>query len=238
MAKKKKSSKKKTKKEKVEEIFEIEKEGKEKIVSEKGNEEIKIETKTQIESQNKQLKYILLTIGLFFLLTMTFFFVSSLKTNFEYEGMKFNVIKEGNLIFYQTSFPTKINGKPFNYNFFIRNDPRKLDKIDFEGELSTKDFLVWNYTDEFHCEGDGTIAIANVNHLYEFMKIKVLLDPNATCDEEDRYMFVNILPGEKTKIEQFGPSCYNIYVKNCEILEATERFMVETFIQLNSENEI
>jgi len=36
-----------------------------------------------------------------------------------------------------------------------------------------------------------------------------------------------------TKIEQFGTACYDIYIKNCEILEGTERFMFETLVKVN-----
>ena len=61
--------------------------------------------------------------------------------------------------------------------------------------------------------------------------IKVIKDPNATCDSEGKYMFLNIQPGETTKIKQTGPSCYVMEVKDCEILKATERMMVETFVR-------
>ena len=62
---------------------------------------------------------------------------------------------------------------------------------------------------------------------------KVIRDENATCDSEGRYMYINLKSGDKTKIEQSGNACYDILINNCEILEGTERFMVETFAKLN-----
>jgi len=46
-------------------------------------------------------------------------------------------------------------------------------------------------------------------------------------------MFVLIQESTRTSIEQFGPACYNINIKNCEILEGTERFLADTFVEIN-----
>ena len=46
-------------------------------------------------------------------------------------------------------------------------------------------------------------------------------------------MFVKLQEANKTSIEQVGPACYNININNCEILEGTERFMIETFVEIN-----
>jgi len=240
MVKKKKVAKKKTKKSKVKEIFEVEKKGEEKIVEKKGAEEILISKKDQNKQQNKQLKYILILIGFAFFLVFVFSLVSYLRTNFEYKGVEFDIVKDsGGIIFYKTSLPVVSEGKNLNYNFYLRNDPRKLKNVNFEGELDIKKFMVMNYTNEFSCEGYGVIAITNLMNLYQLVGTKVMKDDNASCDEQGRYIFLKILSGEKTKVEQFGPACYNLYVKDCEILEATERFMLETFVKLDGllENE-
>ena len=47
-------------------------------------------------------------------------------------------------------------------------------------------------------------------------------------------MFVNIRGGDKTSVEQYGPSCYNINVDECEILEGTERFVLEMLNDVGS----
>jgi len=231
---KKKAVKKKVSKKKVKEVFEVGKKGNEKIIEKKGSEEIPISNKNQVEQQNKLLKQVLLWLGFIIFLVLVFTLISYLRTNFKYNDVEFEVVKDsGGIIFYKTSLPVVSEGKNLNYNFYLRNDPKELKKVKFEGKLNIQEFMVMNYTNEFSCEGYGAIALTNMNTLYELIGTKVMKDDNATCDEEGRYMFVKILAGEKTKIEQFGPSCYNLYIKDCEILKGTERFMLETFVKID-----
>ena len=194
-------------------------------------------TKKEIEVQNKMLRNFFIGIGAFILvIVLVVLFVNSIK-HFEYKEVKFNIVKEGKIIFYNTAFPMyhSVTGQHVaDYNFYIRNDPRKLEKIPFNGELVLLDNLVINMTGDFHCDGDGIIAIANLVKLYEVIGTQVMKDENATCDSLGRYMFIQIQPGDETSIEQFGPACYKINVNNCEILEATERFMAETFVKINN----
>ncbi|MBU4308369.1 MAG: hypothetical protein KJ566_01070, partial [Nanoarchaeota archaeon] len=197
-----------------------------------------ISNKNQIDQQNKLLKQVLLWLGFIIFLVLVFTLISYLRTNFKYDNVEFEVVKDsGGIIFFKTSLPVVSDGKNLNYNFYLRNDPKDLKNVRFEGKLDIKEFMVMNYTNEFSCEGYGAIAIANMNSLYNLIGTKVMKDDNATCDEQGRYIFLKILSGEKTKVEQFGPACYNLYVKDCEILEATERFMLETFVKIASEKE-
>ena len=53
------------------------------------------------------------------------------------------------------------------------------------------------------------------------------------CSSDGEYMYINLKEGEETRIEQTGTACYNILINNCEILEGTEKFMVETFANIN-----
>ena len=93
--------------------------------------------------------------------------------------------------------------------------------------------LILNVTTEnLFCDGDWQIAIGNLMNL-EIFNIKVGKDENASCDLEGRYTFVQISESNESKIEQYGPSCYHLYVADCEILPVTEKFMVETFLKIN-----
>ncbi len=233
--KSKKTSKKKVpkvKKEKVCEIFEVEKGGKEKIVKTCGMEPVKIATKDQIAHQNKLLLNILLTIGIFivgfFLILMIFYSMN----NFEYKGIKYNILKEGNIDFYHTSFPSLFvkPGIAVKYNVYLRNDPRELNDISFEGNLVMLEMAVMESKENFDCDGDGAIAIANFNQIMKAMGTSVIRDPEASCDSQGRYMFLELKSGEETKIVQTGPACYDIIVKDCEILEATERLLIQTSV--------
>ncbi|MEK6823582.1 MAG: hypothetical protein AABY06_00975 [Nanoarchaeota archaeon] len=198
------------------------------------NSDEKKPAKNQAEREKKQLRNVLLGLGIFVIvLVLAVFFINSIKS-FEYEETKFDIVREGDLILYNTKIALfNEKGEQYmNYNFFLRNDPRKSD-VEFDGELEIKKLAVINSEEEFNCDGDGIIAVANLNQLYEMVGTKVIRDENATCDSEGRYMYINLKSGDKTKIEQSGNACYDILINNCEILEGTERFMVETFAKLN-----
>ncbi|MFH1608225.1 MAG: hypothetical protein ABIA78_03760 [archaeon] len=212
--------------EESEDISEIEKdEG----VEDDGDKEEELSTDDLVEKQNKQLKNIFIAIGIFIgVLAVGYFVVDSMK-HFEYRGLTGEVVNE--IAPYKLSIPVHYKGDIVPYNFYLRNDPRNLDKIPFEGEIVLKDNMVIGGED-FNCDGDGIIGVANLLKLYEIAGTQVITDENATCDSEGKYMFVNIQKGDETGIEQVGPACYNINVNNCDILKATERFMVETFVEI------
>jgi hypothetical protein len=249
--KEKKETKKRKTKEEISEIFKIE-DGKEKVVKTHAEVEKKEEvpSKKQIKRENKILRNVIIfMIGLvliFFVVYAAIYFTN----HFKVDGIKFEVVKMGSLTFYKTSLPGIINysgdfvlgdygsGNEVEYNFYFRKDPRILRRISFDGGIiQIKKFNVINITDSFNCDGDGIIAIANLLKLYEVMEGSIIKDENASCDENGIYGWIQIKEGNETKIERFGPACFNLYVKDCEILDATERFMLETLIKLK-ENSI
>ena len=186
-------------------------------------------TKDEINEQNKTLKKVFIGVGVFIgVILLCVWFINSVRY-FEYEDVKFSVIKEGELILYNTALPVytqtgvSLSGQSVltehtaDYNFYLRNDPRKLEHIPFNGELEMRKILVINATKEFDCEGDQIIAIANLVQLYQFGGAQVIRDSNATCDEEGRYMFINLQEGEVSGIEQIGPGSYNLNINECEI---------------------
>ena len=245
MAKKKSRKKKDT--EEVCEVFEIEKKGKEKEKKVCNVVEKKHATKEEIKRQNKTLRNILIGLLIIVLLILGAIYIINSAKSFTYRGIKGNVVKKGDIIFYQFSFfPVKYQGKIVTYNIYIRNDPRKLDRIiPFEGEMDfgaifnkSYHILAVNISDDFTCEGDkqgdDIISLANMANLGA-LGIKVMGDDNATCDPEGRYMYINIKEGEESKITQIGESCYDLVVKDCEILKVTERFMVEAFVKYNEQ---
>jgi hypothetical protein len=196
------------------------------------------EKKTAISDkskENKTLKNFFIWMGICIAVIVLITLTINATKNFNYHGLKFNFVKEGNLPFYQTTF--QINsvstGKALaNYNFYIRNDPRKLEQeVPFEGELEVTKILVVNSTDGFSCEGKGVLAIGNLLNL-PYIGVEIKKDENATCDPSGRYTFLEIEPGNETKIEQTGVSCYRMEVSNCEILKGMERFMIEYFVKV------
>ena len=164
---------------------------------------------------------------------MAWFIIAQSVKTFEYKDLNFEIVQEGDIIFYRTSLPTMYQGQLTEYSFYLRNDARKLN-VPFNGNLDLKSDAVLNMESDFNCEGKGIIAIANLLKLYQFIGINIIADENATCDSEARYTFIQILGGPETKIEQTGQSCYDIYINDCGILEGTERLMIETLNKVRS----
>lgn len=194
--------------------------------------------KESTKSQNKILKNFLIGMGGIIVLIFLIVLLINSLNSFEYQGVKFKVVKfcdaKPCLITYNTEIPVIYQGKNTTYNFYLRNDPRKLtENVQFDGRLVFRDLMVLNSTSDFNCNGDGIIAVANLLNLYKIARISVIKDENATCDTAGRYMFVNLQESNETSIEKVGSACYNINIKNCEILKGTERFMVESFVEIN-----
>jgi hypothetical protein len=217
------------------EIFKVGK--KQKIIKVEGVEPEKKVSKNQIKEENKILKNIFMLIGGVIILILIGYLIIDNMKNFEYKGVSFKTVKfcdvEPCLILYQTTFPVISDGKNADYNIYLRNDPRKLDSIIFNGKMNLFGDMVINSTGDFSCDGDGIIAVANMVNFYELLGTNIFKNETLGCNNQDKYTFVQILEGNETKIEQIGFSCYNIEINNCEILEATERFMIESFIKVN-----
>lgn len=196
--------------------------------------EKRIKRKEQIKSENKILRNFFIGIGAIIVIIVLVILILNLTKNFEYQGVKFKIVREGDLILYRTSLPVIYQGEKIPYYFYLRNDPRDLgENVYFYGNLNLAEFLVINSTEGFNCGGDGIIAIANLQNLYKISGIEVMKDESAGCDEEGKYAFIQLQEGNETNIEKFGTACYNVNINNCEILKATERLMLESLIEIN-----
>lgn len=238
MVERKKEKKENKKKEEIHEIYEVEKDGKEKIIETSGIIKEESARRGEVEKENKILRNVLIAIGIVLLIIVLSIFIGRASTHFNYKGVKFDTVKEGELILYHTSFPVMYNGTKMDYNIYLRNDPRELGKtVPAKGTLLSIDDTVINLTQDIGCdgkEGRGT-AIANLVNLYGAVGKTIMKDENASCDALGRYMYIVIQPGNETRIEKFGPNCYNINIKDCEILEGTERFIVGMLVKINAD---
>jgi len=190
--------------------------------------------KEQATNQNKILRNFFIGMAILVVLIVSIVYIIQYTKKFEYRGVDFKIVKSGNLVFYNTKIPVVVDGKNAEYNFYLRSDPRKLEEeVSFNGDLDLAQNLVLNSTEDFNCDGFGVIATANLVNLYKVSGINVIKDQNATCDSEGRYAFINLQKGSETRIDKVGPACYNVNISNCEILEATERLMLESFIEIN-----
>jgi len=192
-------------------------------------------SKKELEAQNKTLKNVFVGLGIFvFVIVIVALSINSIR-HFEYEGVEFNVIKEGEIIFYNAVFPLyhSMTGKHISdYNVYLRNNPKKLEKVVFDGEVNLRPDTVINITMDFDCDGNEMIAVGNLVQVLERFGTKVIKDPEAGCDAMgSEYVFIQIREGNETSIEQWAPTCYNFYVNDCEILEVTEKFIVDLLVK-------
>ena len=199
--------------------------------------EKRVREERQRTRENVQLKIFFMIIGIVIVVVLATMFIINQTKHFEQDGVTFNVVKE--IAPYQTSLPVIYEGKNASYNFYLRNDPRKLtEEISFDGEINLEvpmNQMVINITGEVDCNKDSGIAVGNLVSLYRVSGISVIKDENATCDKKGRYLFLQIEPGNETRIKQTSDACYTMYINNCGILKGTERFMVETFKQIHKE---
>lgn len=198
--------------------------------------EPKIIHQKEFQDQNKVLRNFLLFIGIVLVVFVSWILFSYFQSTFDYHGVKFAKVNE--IAPYMTSLPVKsgITGQASQettYGFYLRNDPRKLDAIPFDGKLTFLKNVVMNSTGDIKCGGMGVIGTANMANLYSIIGSRVVRDPNVSCDDTGRYTFIQIEAGNETKIKQIGNFCYLLTFKDCEVLQVTERYMTEMFVKLN-----
>lgn len=223
---------KKTDKKKEKEIAQIE----QKIENNIEDAEIKEEKnehpdKKQIFSENKILVNFLIILGIMAIAFVIIVIVSNSSKSFTVDGVKYSLFQEGQLTLYNTKIPVVVNGTNAEYNIYLRNDPRTLNKnVPFNGSLYIRPYMVINASDSLNCNGDGILAVANIVNTYEgALGTSVIKDENVSCDNQTRYVYLNIQPSNETSVQEIAPACYNINVNNCQVLAATERYLTETF---------
>ncbi|GIU68576.1 MAG: hypothetical protein KatS3mg001_426 [Candidatus Pacearchaeota archaeon] len=199
----------------------------------------------KISYEEKILRVVLLSALIILILVFVIAYIINLPRSFEYRGVKFKVVNfcdQGPCLkTYNTQLPVtyRENGqlKKANYNFYLRNDPRTLEKkVVFEGNLSLKKNLFMDITFDKSCKGYESVAVANFATLYRIMDVNINATSDFGCDLLGNSMYISLQESNSTNIKQIGPACYEINIKDCEILEGMERFMVETFVKLNEKS--
>ena len=237
MAKKIKKSVKKEDKEEVCEVFDVGKGKSEKEIS-----SCKIIPKRHATEEEKKehegiLKIVVISIIGILLVTMgTWYFIESQKS-FNYVGLKFKILQEGDVTFYHTTIPW-FNGTQYmgTYKVYLRKDPRIVAQtVLMDEKISWRSIVVLNSSErKASCQGDEIISIANLDQI---IRTGIGLDigryANASCDEQGRYTFLNIQEGNTTQIVKYGPSCYTLEYAKCEILDVTERLIVKALAEYN-----
>lgn len=223
--------------------------------SKAGYEEKKIEEnveekKVDVKKQNKQIQWALILMASLIIIIVAVPYINKNYLNaFDYYGLEFHKTKLGDLTFYSTRFPVVLTGKVVGeYAVNLRNDPRDLNSIPVNVSNNTVDFVIdgKKYGDVFItlnpemqlCE-DTTIALAGLSLFLgdsglkvksafsdeKFAKMKNHTYRWCDTDHFDTVIYVN--DGLETSIKEIDPYCYQITFKDCEILQAVEKFELE-----------
>ncbi len=237
MEKEKKGKKKTQKKEEISGVFGVGSD-EEKIVQAQTIEkaEEKPAPQEQIKKENKIFRDIIIVMIGFALMFFVVYLIITSMGKFEVDGVNFQMVKEGDLILYKTSIPVFVgdNKTKADYNFYLRTDPRTLKKdVPLIGNLTFRRNLVLDVTTEdLFCDGDWTIALANMQKLYTLLGFN-LLAKNKSIDyePESEYMFLTINKANQTAIKEITGNAYEMNITNCKVLPAFEKFMLEAFIK-------
>jgi len=202
--------------------------------------EIPVETpKVDEKKYEKQLKYILIILAGIIIMVFAMYFISQSSKNFEYLDLNIQKIQMGKLNLYYVEFPLKdVTGNVVGYSAsYFRADPRKLGDITIDGKirLKTTTALVAD-SEVVHCEDSilagaslaqflgkaGVKTIGATSNKTEAQELKM---EYATCKDTSKYSVVEFRNSTETKITQNG-DCYIVEVANCNIMNASERFMI------------
>lgn len=210
---------------------------KEKLIEEKD-----IIGKKEIEKkQNKQIKMVLVAIAFIIGIFIGAFFIGNELRKFDFSGMEFEKIKQGELTLFHTVIPIKdFNGNLIaNYNLFLRYDPRQI-SIPINGIISLQRDMIIAADPKLDACEEKFFGVTLVRFLKEAASRNIEIattDKNvsnetglmyADCSLADNKTIVLMKEEKMTQIYQNETQCYVIAVSNCEIGKAIERFIVGT----------
>ena len=195
------------------------------------------------DKQNKYIKYFVLIMAIILLIIVAFAFKPK-EAKFEYLGMEFERVMFDKIPLYQTVVQpiNRITGEAsgINYVIYLRNDPRKLEFVPIIGRIKlTRDVIVAldKSITEANCV-NATLAALNMGQFMNAAGIKALRGTTnlteaeednlryASCESSDNISVIITEIGNKTEVVQEDVNCYKIKVNNCQVIEATERFLV------------
>lgn len=177
-----------------------------------------------------------------FFANMGYFF--NKESKFEYKNLTFYIEDLQGLTLYHYAYSSQAeNGVVYDNNLYLRTDPRK-NNISVEGKLlfgvNSTVYLTMNTSGLLNCpsiQRDASIipfflATNSLNTLIglaDETEAKTSNISYITCDKYPNSDVISIKAGNETKISK-NNNCFAITIANCELLEASEKFEVQTII--------
>jgi len=169
---------------------------------------------------------------------------------FEYGGFSFYKEKEGDITFYKSLLGyVTASGENIPFILKLRNDPRVLDEIQFEGVLKLKNETILSVSPNIANCSDTYITMIDFARTLKAFGISAKAattdvnyskEYNATladCRNSLGRTVVVMKEGNETKISQeklVFKDCYVIEIKDCKIGQSFERFLLELIKSSNS----
>lgn len=178
---------------------------------------------------------------------LLFYFMFRNAGVFVYEGIRFQKTDSNGLTLYHGKIGMKTAQGAFNYNLYLRNDPRNLAGIqaDISAVLRRTGYISFEPRIS-SCYGSSLAAYNLASFLSAFgMQVKgattshqVAIDESIaekTCADALNQTIIVLQHANQTNIQQKG-DCYTINIANCDAIGASEAFMLAILKDLWSIN--
>ncbi len=198
---------------------------------------------------NKPLYLILLAMIILVVVFFLAYFLFSSINKINYNGLTFTKEMFGEIPVFHHYYNFMSQGKLFQYNLYLRNDPRQ-NKVALTGdaigtgiEFFEKDTIYISLEKDalVGCEY-GSVGIANLASFLVDNKLNIkgasadkelAMENNltyATCKDNPREVVITIRNSNETRVIHEEKDCYIIEVANCEVLPAIEKFQVQSIL--------
>ena len=204
----------------------------------------KIKGKGKKEKQAREFWWVIGTmLGLIIVFFIFYWFFQSLN-NFTYEGLAFTKEKFGQIpVFHYYYYFNDEAGKTYQYNLYLRNDPRKNVvpvKGDIELSIGNPVYISIDSRELAYCPM-SSVAVSSIasflsNNLLDVKSgiadksiAQELNRSYVTCETNANDDVIILKAGNTTEVTREN-SCYVITAANCEIIPAVEKFIVQAII--------
>ncbi|MBI5148241.1 hypothetical protein HZA33_01025 [Candidatus Pacearchaeota archaeon] len=196
------------------------------------------------DPQEKQIVFIVVFMVFAIAAVVGFSYMYKNAGNFRYNDLYFQKTRVGELIVYKTDIMITNQFGQVKYSLFLRNDPRRI-KIPVDATISLKTDVFITFDPEISKCYASNLASYNLGSLLGTIGVNVkgatmsqeLANeknlPYATCNEATNKTVIEIkrVDAGESSITQKG-NCYELNVANCQVVETTERFMLELVNQI------
>ena len=170
------------------------------------------------------------------------YFVIKSMNKFSYKGISFEKTKLGNSIFYIAKMPLK-NALPLSVYF--RENPKKLERIEGVKIILTEEVALAIEKEGMECPDSlvaGTTLSQYLMKAFNFKTYAATTNktdaaskniPYARCGPFDSNSIILFKKANETRIREDN-NCYILEFANCEIMNVTEKFMMDVYRDLNA----